>query len=108
LQKKDVERLKNENVLAINNNYLIAPWAKVLYFCDEKWFNWHKDRPEFKQFKGKKYSHIVDPRTCRPVPARGGVTVVTASAVWADILSTAAYVDPELSREIKTAQFYLY
>jgi hypothetical protein len=40
-------------VIAINDNYLMAPWADYLYFCDGKWYQWHKDKPEFKNFKGK-------------------------------------------------------
>lgn len=29
-------------VIAINDNYLLAPWADIHYFCDRKWFDWHK------------------------------------------------------------------
>lgn len=36
--------------------------------------------------------HILDPRTGRPVPARGSVTVVASDPLVADILSTALYV----------------
>ena len=41
-------------VLAINDAYRIAPWADVMYFADGsvKWYGWHKDRPEFKAFRG--------------------------------------------------------
>ena len=41
-------------VIAINDAYRIAPWADVLYFADGsvKWYGWHKDRPEFKAFRG--------------------------------------------------------
>mgnify|MGYP000877982445 CR=1 FL=1 len=28
-------------VIAINNAYQLAPWADVLYFCDDKWWQWH-------------------------------------------------------------------
>lgn len=28
-------------VIAINDGYRIAPWADVLYFCDDKWWEWH-------------------------------------------------------------------
>lgn len=34
-------------VLAINDAYRLAPWCDALYFCDGKWWDWHKDRPEF-------------------------------------------------------------
>lgn len=29
-------------VIAVNDNYLIAPFADVLYFADEKWMHWHE------------------------------------------------------------------
>ena len=28
-------------VIAVNDAYRIAPWADVLYFCDDKWWQWH-------------------------------------------------------------------
>lgn len=28
-------------VIAVNNGYQIAPFADVLYFCDDKWWQWH-------------------------------------------------------------------
>lgn len=40
--------------IAINNSYLLAPWADLCYFADTRWWNWHKDRPEFKNFAGEK------------------------------------------------------
>lgn len=41
-------------VIAINDAYLLAPWADVLYFCDDRWWGWHKDRPEYRAFAGLK------------------------------------------------------
>ena len=37
----------------------------MLYFADKKWWDWHKDKPEFKAFKGEKATvfvtgHLVD------------------------------------------------
>lgn len=29
--------------IAINDAYLCAPWADVLYFADAQWFEWHRD-----------------------------------------------------------------
>ena len=53
LTREDVESLRGRcRVIAINDAYLLAPFADVLYFCDERWFNWHKGRPEFKAFTG--------------------------------------------------------
>lgn len=28
-------------VIVVNDMYLVAPWADVLYFADEKWWSWH-------------------------------------------------------------------
>lgn len=43
-------------VVAINNAYLLAPWADVLYFADYRWWEWHRGRKEFQQFAGEKVS----------------------------------------------------
>jgi len=40
-------------VIAINDAYLLAPWADVLYACDAKWWTWHHGVPSF---GGPKYS----------------------------------------------------
>ncbi len=39
LRREDVEKLKFRRVIAINDSYLLAPWADILYFCDAKWWN---------------------------------------------------------------------
>ena len=39
-------------VIAINDNYLRAPWADLHYFCDPKWYDWHKHDPEWNDFAG--------------------------------------------------------
>lgn len=50
---------------------------------------------------GERLGHIIDPRSGRPVPAWGSVTVVAADATTADILSTALFVlGPQAGREI--------
>lgn len=36
--------LRGRRVIAINNSYLLAPWADVLYYCDRQW--WVKHREE--------------------------------------------------------------
>lgn len=41
---------------------------------------------------GRELTHIIDPRTGEPLPPRGSVTVHDASALRADVLSTALYV----------------
>ncbi len=41
---------------------------------------------------GKEFGHILDPRTGRPAPAWGSVTVVADDAMAADLLATALFV----------------
>jgi thiamine biosynthesis lipoprotein len=41
---------------------------------------------------GTRYGHILDPRTGRPVPAWGSVTVVNPDPLVADVLTTALFV----------------
>lgn len=44
LNRADVNRLQGRRVIAINDSYLLAPWAEVLYFCDLKWWEQHQER----------------------------------------------------------------
>ncbi len=46
----------------------------------------------FVEIDGRRYAHIIDPRTGRPVEGMAGVTVVAPSAAAADALSTALFV----------------
>ncbi|MBN2302064.1 MAG: FAD:protein FMN transferase [Lentisphaerae bacterium] len=46
----------------------------------------------FVTIEGKRYAHIIDPRTGRPVSGMAGVTVVSRSATEADVMSTALFV----------------
>lgn len=39
--QRQIELTRGHTVLAINDNYLVAPWAEVLYFADHKWWVWH-------------------------------------------------------------------
>ena len=41
---------------------------------------------------GRRFSHLIDPRTGEPLPPRGSVSVIADDALTADILSTALYV----------------
>jgi len=34
-------------VIVVNNNYLKAPWADLLHFCDKKFFDWHTGNAAF-------------------------------------------------------------
>jgi thiamine biosynthesis lipoprotein len=42
--------------------------------------------------RGRRFTHIIDPRTGDALPPRGSVSVIASSATEADILSTALYV----------------
>ena len=44
------------------------------------------------EVEGERLGHILDPRTGRPVPAWGSVTVVSPDPLEADVLATALYV----------------
>jgi hypothetical protein len=54
LTQADVDLCRGRaRVIAINDAYKLAPWADVLYACDDKWWEWHKG---VKGFAGLKYS----------------------------------------------------
>jgi hypothetical protein len=54
LTPADVDAVRGlARVIAINDAYRLAPWADVLYACDQKWWTWHKGVPSF---TGPKYS----------------------------------------------------
>jgi hypothetical protein len=38
-------------VIAVNNGYLLAPWADVLWATDARWWRWHKGVPGFAGLK---------------------------------------------------------
>lgn len=67
LTSADVEAVRGTGrVIAINNAYLLAPWADVLYAADAKWIDdWHQGVPSF---TGPKYSIEggLRPATTRP------------------------------------------
>lgn len=56
LTQEDVNAIKGQKVIVINDNYLIAPWSDYMYACDPHWWMWHKERPELKTFKGQKWT----------------------------------------------------
>jgi len=54
LTEADVNYVRGRaHVIAINNNWELAPWADVLHANDGRWWHWHKGVPSF---KGLKYS----------------------------------------------------
>jgi thiamine biosynthesis lipoprotein len=52
------------------------------------------DREQFLQIAGRVYSHIVNPRTGRPLTGAAGVSAIARRAVLADALATALSVVP--------------
>ena len=61
---------------------------------------------QFIMIDGKRYTHIIDPRTGYPVAEVDAVTAISPSATLSDILSTAIFVEgekliPELHGKIK-------
>jgi hypothetical protein len=52
LTQSDVDLASGQVVIAINDCYQIAPWADYHYFCDSKWWLWHRDRQDYKDFEG--------------------------------------------------------
>jgi len=43
-------------VIAVNNAYRVAPWADLCYFADAQWWEWHREIPDFRDFRGQKCS----------------------------------------------------
>ena len=41
-------------VIAVNNAYRLAPWADLVYFSDECWYDWHRNEKAFRRFGGWK------------------------------------------------------
>jgi thiamine biosynthesis lipoprotein len=55
---------------------------------------------QFFEYQGKRYGHIIDPRTGHPAERVSGVTVITQSAAMADALATAFFVGgPEMAAD---------
>lgn len=44
----NMRRQNKCKVLVVNNNYLKAPWADHLHFCDKQFWLWHESVPAFK------------------------------------------------------------
>lgn len=43
LTKSDLDLVSGLKCIAVNDAYLVAPWAKVLYAADERWWKWQAD-----------------------------------------------------------------
>lgn len=46
LTQADVDRCRGLRTIAINNSHELAPWADILYFCDARWHDWHREAVE--------------------------------------------------------------
>lgn len=46
----DIAAKATDRVIAVNNTLALAPWADILYFCDARWYAWH--RAEVQAFGG--------------------------------------------------------
>ena len=52
LTQTDVNYCRGKaRVIAVKEAMLLAPWAEVLYACDEKWWRYYKGAPLFKGLK---------------------------------------------------------
>ncbi len=58
LTQADVDFCRDKaRVIVVNDAYKLAPWADVLYACDQKWWTWHKGVPEFAGLKYRLQGH---------------------------------------------------
>ena len=52
LTETQVQQAGRFRRVAVNDAYLLAPDADLLWFCDQRWHGWHKARPEYLAFQG--------------------------------------------------------
>ena len=57
----DADRVRAADLptIVINNSYQLAPWADILYFCDDRWWGWHENEPALKAFCARDDAAIV-------------------------------------------------
>ena len=67
LSQEAVSQSRHLITIAINDSYLLGPWAGYHYFCDKKWYEWHKESYEYKAFQGVRITQddIDDPKVLR-------------------------------------------
>lgn len=70
-------RVRHLNCVAVNNAFLLAPWAKVLVSCDPDWW---KAYPEAKAFPGEKWCGN-EARGVRRIPPAPGIFTNTNSGL---------------------------
>jgi hypothetical protein len=77
-----VDYLKGRcRVIAVNDAYLLCPWADVLYFCDDRWWGWHHKRPEYQAFAGIKVT-LENPRVCQLEPGVKPIRNMGREGLW--------------------------
>lgn len=47
LELEDLELCRDRHLIVVNDAYRLAPWAHVLYACDEVWWDAHRGAPDF-------------------------------------------------------------
>lgn len=52
LTQEAVNKCQHLISIAINDSYLLAPWATYHYFCDKQWWSWHHDKPQYRAYQG--------------------------------------------------------
>ena len=70
--------VRGYNTIVINDSYRLAPWAKVLYACDLKWWDQHHDDVKRKGFAGDKWAWESNRDNVEKVKAHGLKTVSIA------------------------------
>lgn len=43
LRDVDINRLRGQHIIAVNNAYQLASWIPMMYFMDTVWFRWHAE-----------------------------------------------------------------
>lgn len=51
LTQEQVDYTMHHKTIAVNDAYKLAPWADILYACDNQWWEWHKGVPDFEGYK---------------------------------------------------------
>jgi thiamine biosynthesis lipoprotein len=78
--------------IGIRNPFAEGAWFGTLVLADGEGIATSGSYERYVLINGVRHGHILDPRTGRPVAGMISVTVVAASAMEADALSTALFV----------------
>jgi FAD:protein FMN transferase len=60
---------------------------------EDRAFSTSADSERFFEERGRRYHHVIDPRTCRPASGARSVSILAATAVEAEVLSKAVMVE---------------